>query len=135
MLALELALKNRQFPKRSLIHHSDRGVQYCSFAYIEKLTENNIRISMTQSGSPYENAMAESINGTLKVDFDLAQIFDNYEHALQIVNQSIANYNTVRPHGSINYLTPQKAHLKTGELKNRWRKKQVVDKQENTKLT
>lgn len=129
LLALKLALKNRQFPERSLVHHSDRGVQYCSFAYVEKLQENNIRISMTQSGSPYENALAESINGTLKVDFDLEQIFDNYEQALHTVNQSIEHYNTVRPHGSINYLTPKKAHLKTGKLKNKWKKKQVVEKQ------
>ncbi len=51
LLALKLALRNRQFPECALIHHSDRGVQYCSFAYVEKLQENNIRISMTQSGS------------------------------------------------------------------------------------
>lgn len=126
LLALEMALANRQFPKRSLIHHSDRGVQYCSFAYVEKLQEHNIRISMTQSGSPYENALAESINGTLKVDFDLERTFEDYEQALQAVNQAIEYYNTLRPHGSIDYLTPNEAHLKTGKLKKRWKKKQVM---------
>jgi len=75
----------------------------------------------------------------LKVDFDLEQIFDTYEQALQSVNQSVEHYNTIRPHGSINYLTPKQAHLKTGKLKNRWKKKQVIEKQKlvnlNTKLT
>ena len=94
---------------------------------------------MTQSGSPYENALAESINGTLKVDFDLEQVFATYEQALEAVNQSIKYYNTVRPHGSINYLTPKEAHLKTGKLKNKWKKKQTIGKQKlvdsNAQLT
>ena len=121
--ALRQALTGRLYPNAKLIHHSDRGVQYCSFLYTNELRLNNIDISMTLNGTPYENALAESINSTAKVDFDLKQTFNSYEEALSCVNQMVTNYNGLRPHGSIDYLTPNEAHLRSGKLKNRWKKK------------
>lgn len=69
--ALKMAVSGRKYPERSLIHHSDRGFQYCNPDYIETLESNNIGISMTTKHDPYENAVAERINGTLKNEFDL----------------------------------------------------------------
>ena len=120
--ALLMALKNRQFRDRILIHHSDRGVQYCSSNYVEILTENKIAISMTQHGDPYENALAERINGILKDEFNLQQNFNSLEHARQIVSDAINTYNLSRPHASCDYLTPIEAHQREGVLQKRWKK-------------
>ncbi len=70
--ALKMALSSRRYPKRELIHHSDRGLRYCTPAYTNMLLENNIRISMTSKYEPYENAIAERVNGILKTDFHSA---------------------------------------------------------------
>lgn len=117
--ALRQALAGRLYPNSALIHHSDRGVQYCSFFYINELRLNNINISMTLNGTPYENALAESINSTVKVDFDLKRTFSTHDQALDAVNQMVIDYNGLRPHGGIDYLTPNQAHLKNGKLKKR----------------
>ena len=74
--ALELAIKRRSYPERQIIHHSDRGLQYCSKLYKDELIKNNCRISMTESGSPYDNAVAERINGILKDEFYCDEKFD-----------------------------------------------------------
>lgn len=71
LIALQMALSTRTRPLQPLIHHSDRGTQYCSKSYVEKLKENNIAISMTEAGDPYENALAERVNGILKSEFNL----------------------------------------------------------------
>jgi len=108
--ALELAIKNRKYPNRSLIHHSDRGFQYCSEAYTNKLISNGIQISMTQSYDPYENAVAERVNGILKDEFSIADGFINHAQAVQEIKRSIEIYNTHRLHISCDYLTPSQAH-------------------------
>ncbi len=72
--ALQRALAKREYPQHPLIHHSDRGLQYCSKPYTEILKENNIRISMTENGDPYENAVAERVNGILKDEFNLGEL-------------------------------------------------------------
>jgi putative transposase len=126
--ALQMAINNRKFLKGSLIHHSDRGSQYCSAAYVNMLKENEILISMTQSGDPYENALAERINGIIKAEFNLYSTQHGFEHTYQLVRDSIKAYNELRPHSSCDYLTPDQAHKLQGPLKKRWKtypKKQI----------
>ena len=119
--ALEMALSARQYPDRKLIHHSDRGCQYCSTAYTDRLLADFIDISVTQSGSPYDNPLAESVNGQLKVELGLDATFADLASAQQACREGITAYNTVRPHGSIDYLTPQEAHQRSGPLPLRWK--------------
>lgn len=119
--ALQNALKIRSFPKRKLIHHSDRGIQYCCKEYVQLLTINDIQISMTENGDPYENATAERVNGILKDEFSLDKTFKDHQEALQAVERSIIAYNVYRPHASCDFLTPDVAHQKAGELRKRWK--------------
>ena len=127
--ALKMALSNNPQLGR-LIHHSDRGAQYCSSDYVGLLEKHFIKISMTQSGDPLENALAERVNGILKDEL-LEKQYLNFEQAQQAVAVAISIYNHQRPHGSIDLLTPVEAHLREGELKRRWKnyyskKKEVV---------
>lgn len=108
----------------ALIHHSDRGVQYCCSDYVQLLEHYNIRISMTEKGDPYENAIAERVNGILKGEFALSNTFSSFQEAEQAVQQSIEKYNHIRPHASCNYLTPVVAHEQSGVLRKRWKKKE-----------
>jgi transposase InsO family protein len=107
--------------KRKLIHHSDRGIQYCCQSYITILQNNNINISMTQTGSPYDNAIAERVNGILKHQVGLNQVFANYAAAIDAVCKAIEAYNCLRPHMSISNLTPQKAHITKQPLFKKWK--------------
>jgi putative transposase len=119
--ALKMALADRHNPQRSLIHHSDRGSQYCCKEYVDLLSVNKIAISMTENGDPYENALAERVNGIIKSEFKLYSSAFGMEETKQMVADSIHNYNTLRPHASCDYLTPQQAHLISGKLKKRWK--------------
>ena len=110
--ALKMAIKNRKYPERPLIHHSDRGIQYCNPEYTDELDINNIDISMTTKYDPYENAVAERVNGILKNEFILDRELYSMKDAKRIINQSIRTYNNLRPHLSCNYLTPVQAHEK-----------------------
>jgi len=107
----------------SLIHHSDRGIQYCCDAYVEILQKHGISISMTQSGSPYDNAIAERANGLLKDELGLEQSFVSYHDAVSRVHSSIDAFNRIRPHMSCTNLTPEKAHQSEGPLKKLWKPK------------
>jgi transposase InsO family protein len=107
--ALKMALQNRSY-NHQLTHHSDRGIQYCSQDYIALLEQNEICISMTENGDPYENALAERINGILKQEFLLASSFKDYEQALQVVKDAVQAYNEHRPHLSYQMLTPDAVH-------------------------
>ncbi len=109
--ALKMALKNRKYPNRKLIHHSDRGIQYCSDDYIQMLMHNKISISMTENSDPYENSIAERVNGILKQEFSIGEGFINHLMALHEVKKSIYIYNHKRPHRSCKMLTPEMAHL------------------------
>lgn len=109
--ALQKAIKSRKKTSVQLIHHSDRGIQYCCDDYIQLLQSNQINISMTQSGSPYDNAIAERINGILKQEFGLDNVFKSYIHAIEPVATAIYNYNNIRPHFSCNLNTPAKQHF------------------------
>jgi len=108
-------------PGNTLIHHSDRGLQYCSTKYITLLEGNSITISMTEKGDPYENAIAERVNGILKGEFGLDGEFKNFEQAQAAVDHAVQTYNNLRPHASCNYLTPQLAHQLTGTIPRRWK--------------
>jgi transposase InsO family protein len=112
--------------QRKLIHHSDRGVQYCCDAYVQVLQHHHIAISMTQSGSPYDNAMAERVNGILKTELDLERTFQSYSAAVPVVHQAIDAYNRLRPHMSCGNLTPDQVHQHqqpTTAVKKMWKSK------------
>jgi len=108
--ALQMALKNRKYNDQPLIHHSDRGLQYCSKLYTDHLKQHNITISMTENGDPYENAIAERVNGILKDEFGLAEQLNNISEAMQQTAQGIHIYNNNRPHLSCSMLTPIQMH-------------------------
>jgi putative transposase len=103
--ALKKALQDVPNPA-GLIHHSDRGYQYCSPRYTRILEQNQIRISMTEENHVYENAVAERVNGILKTEFLLGQRLQLFEHAERLAAQSIKTYNEDRLHLSLNYQTP-----------------------------
>lgn len=119
--ALRMAVINRKY-QNDLIHHSDRGLQYCSREYTEYLLANNISISMTQCYDPYENAIAERVNGTLKDEFGLFDIFENTIDLKKQVEESIDLYNRMRVHLSINMLTPEQAHMQNQIKLKQWKK-------------
>ena len=119
VVALRMALKNNPV-RDKLIHHSDRGLQYCSADYVKLLQDNNIQISMTQNGDPLENALAERVNGILKDEL-LEVSYSNIAEAQQAIAMAISTYNHQRPHSSVDMLTPIIAHTKTGELKKHWK--------------
>ena len=122
--ALQQAIKSRQNNKPfSLTHHSDRGVQYCCNAYVRMLKKNKVNISMTQSGDPLENPVAERVNKTIKEEFTLdRQInFCNVATAKTEIKKFIDFYNRRRPHRSVEWLTPNQAHQRTGVLKRVWK--------------
>lgn len=108
--ALKMALKTKP---TNLIHHSDRGIQYCSKYYVDLLQKRNIKISMTEENHCYENAIAERVNGILKDEFFLDQCFVNTKHAKVATENAISIYNNKRLHLSLNYKTPNSAFLKT----------------------
>ena len=110
VMALKMAIKQRQYSTLALIHHSDRGLQYCAEQYQNVLKKHKIMCSMTQNSDPYENAVAERVNGILKQEF----MIDKYEQSTEImkiiVKEAIEIYNNDRPHFS-NYLnTPNQMH-------------------------
>lgn len=123
--ALRMAIKRREY-SHQLIHHSDRGLQYCSSGYTRLLLENNIRISMTEKGDPYENAVAERINGILKDEFGLDNVFENSRQLHNQVHQAIEIYNNSRVHLSIGMLTPRQAHSQSSIKVKRWKNKSAI---------
>lgn len=102
------------------IHHSDRGSQYCCWDYMVLLDKAKVAPSMTQTGDPRENAIAERVNGILKSEL-LQKHYQSLEQAGQELPRLISLYNVERPHLSLNLLTPSQAHEQEGTLKRRWR--------------
>lgn len=119
--ALQMAYDSRSYGQLPLIHHSDRGCQYCCKEYVDLLNAQHIAISMTERGDPYENALAERMNGIIKEEFNLYSSQENFENTYQRILKSVAVYNEIRPHGSCNDLTPCQAHKKEGELRKTWK--------------
>ena len=108
---------------KGLIHHSDRGVQYCCDAYVAMLQAHDISISMTEDYKPTDNAVAESVNGKIKVESVYRMSFNSFEHAYRVIERFIHFYNYRRPHMSIGYKIPAVAHLEQGEQKRMWKNK------------
>jgi transposase InsO family protein len=107
--ALEQALK--QLPSDAdVVHHSDRGIQYCCWEYVEKLEERGVRISMTEVDHCYENAQAERLNGILKQEYGLGETLSTRVQAATMLSQAVKLYNTRRPHVSLKYQTPAEVH-------------------------
>lgn len=121
IIALNKAIKSLPGKVENLIHHSDKGSQYACTDYVALLQGHQIGISMTEAGGPYENAMAERVNGILKHEFHLKRTFSGYAEAVEAVSKAIDYYNRVRPHMSCNYLTPNEAHARTGPLVKKWK--------------
>jgi putative transposase len=109
--ALEMALTTLKLEDRlNLIHHSDRGIQYCSQAYVKLLQDYEIQISMTENGDPLENAVAERVNGIIKDEYLDAYEVNNLKEAKNLLKTSIDLYNNERPHMSIGNFTPEAIH-------------------------
>jgi len=104
-----------------LIHHSDRGVQYCSFEYVKLLKDNNIQISMTENGDPLENALAERLNGILKDEYLIDSPVTSLEEARKVLARAVSLYNEDRPHMSIGNLYPSKIKKKKIPTERLWK--------------
>ena len=115
--SLQDAIKNSCKPVAGLIHHSDRGIQYCSNDYIKLLNNHNIKVSMTENGDPLENPVAERVNGILKDEY-----LNQYQDLTTLqLETSLEKYNNKRPHLSCDMKTPDITHLGSGILKRRWK--------------
>lgn len=118
--ALDMALsglKKEAGTNHSLIHHSDRGIQYCSSSYVNKLKENRVQISMTENGDPRENAVAERVNGIVKGEYLDAYRVENLKQGKKLLASVVDLYNTDRPHMSIGNLVPNELHHATEPIK------------------
>lgn len=112
--ALKMAVRHRQ-SNHSVIHHSDRGLQYCSEVYQQVLRSHKILPSMTDGYDCYQNALAERVNGILKSEF-LLYTCNTGEELNTLIDESIHTYNNIRPHLSLAMKTPNFRHKKTEEL-------------------
>jgi len=130
--ALKMALKTiKNNQPESLIHHSDRGVQYCSSDYVKLLQDNGIEISMTENGDPLENAIAERINGIIKNEYLIDYSVDNIDNAQQLLKKAVELYNYDRPHMSIGNLTPAHVYYSKTTLKTERLWKNYYNKRNN----
>jgi len=109
--ALKMASKNMIFSHEQIIHHSDRGIQYCCPDYSQLAEKLNFKLSTTQQYDPYENAVAERINETLKYEYGLNRQAVNLQLLKKIVKQSVDIYNNERIHWSLDLKTPQEVHM------------------------
>lgn len=112
IVALKMAVANRKNPLMPTIHHSDRGMQYCSKEYALMTAKNNIKLSMTENGDPYENALAERMNRTIKEEFGMDRKMKNKEQVQKLIEESIFLYNHKRPHLALEMKTPDQIYNK-----------------------
>ena len=120
--ALKMALATiDEVTASRLIHHSDRGCQYCSNEYVAELKKRHVNISMTQSGDPLENAIAERANGILKVEWLYKMRITTRDECRSILDRIIDFYNTQRPHRDHGMQTPEAVHMQTGEQRRCWK--------------
>lgn len=127
--ALEMAINNVS-NREGLIHHSDRGIQYCCNEYVKKCQDYHIQISMTERGNPTDNSIAERVNGILKNEYIHELKPCDYKTLVKHVDVTIYKYNQLRPHMSCDMLTPNAAHVKTGHIKKRWKNYYAINRQE-----
>ena len=119
VVALKKALAQKP-PETIVIHHSDRGIQYCSIEYTALLQQHHAMISMTQNGDPLENAVAERVNGILKTEL-ISNTYPDIETASVSIAKAITIYNYKRRHASINYQVPDDVHNQKGPQIRRWK--------------
>jgi len=119
--ALQMAIEQASGPLHKLIHHSDRGVQYCCADYVQLLQDNQIAISMTGNGDPLENAIAERVNGIIKEEFLNHYSLKNQSEVMEVLSQSVNIYNTQRPHMSCNMLMPDDVHQNNLPVHRTWK--------------
>ena len=120
--ALNMALS--RYPAGALqgqIHHSDRGCQYCSMEYVSRLQQQGILISMTENGDPYENAVAERVNGILKTEWLYQMTLVSSEQAQKAIDKIVYLYNNVRPHESVGNMTPAASRMASYPPKKLWK--------------
>lgn len=117
--ALNMAYKNCIFKHKNIIHHSDRGIQYCCPEYSQYAENKGFILSTTQQYDPYENAIAERINGILKYEFGLKNTIKSIEIAKKMVEQAVDLYNNERMHWSLGFKKPQEVHLQYNKQKNK----------------
>ena len=115
--ALKMAFSSLNAKPVHLIHHSDRGIQYCSNSYVKLLQDYEVKISMTQNGDPLENAIAERINGIIKEEYLHNYQVNNINEAKKLLKAVVDLYNNERPHMSISNLTPNQVHKSIKKLK------------------
>ena len=108
--ALGMAAKQKQNKHISTIHHSDRGLQYCSKEYASLINENKMQLSMTQNSDPYENALAERMNRTIKEEFGMNRSLKSKSQLIKLVTESVSLYNNYRPHLALKMKTPQEVY-------------------------
>lgn len=118
--SLRIAIKSATRTE-GLIHHSDRGIQYCSTNYVKLLQDYKIQISMTEDSDPTDNSIAERVNGILKEEY-IEPLLEKSNYTFkQVIDQAVIRYNNYRPHMSCDMMTPQKAHSMEGVLRKRWK--------------
>lgn len=122
--ALQMALTNNLLTG-PLIHHSDRGIQYCTAEYTNLLSKYDIQISMSENGDPLENAVAERINGIIKNEYLLHHPITDPGNAMAALVASVNKYNQQRPHQSIAMLTPEVVHQLQLPVNRKWSKRQM----------
>lgn len=130
--ALRMAVKMLPKGHQGLIHHSDRGVQYCCGDYVRELTSHHIQISMTESGDPLENAIAERVNGILKSEWLSNIPPKSAQEMLPLVQRIITLYNEQRPHQSISYQTPASVHEGGISVERKWKNYYPVKEKDKT---
>jgi len=120
---LKMALKEKELRGKQpeLIHHSDRGSQYCCGGYVNLLSSRKIQISMTESGNPRENAIAERINGILKTEWLYYRKPGSWDETVVFVGKIIDLYNNQRPHQSIGYMVPATVHQTGIKTERKWK--------------
>jgi putative transposase len=119
--ALQMALEANKKQISGLMHHSDRGVQYCCTDYVKLLQDNNIQISMTENGDPLENALAERVNGIIKQEYLEHYTVNNIAEAETLLMQAVTYYNNQRPHMSCGWLTPALVHEQRLATNKEWK--------------
>lgn len=120
--ALQLAINGvDSSTQNKIIHHSDRGVQYCSEEYVNLLEKNHILISMTENGDPLENPIAERVNGIIKDEYLNRYHYSSIKELEERLNQVVTFYNDERPHTSCSLFTPGKVHEQNLPVKRKWK--------------
>lgn len=121
MAALDMAMRNSDHSLHGIIHHSDRGSQYCYSRYVNALKEQGMLVSMTEDSDPRDNAIAERVNGILKNEMLAHHKVQNIAQAKALLHEAICIYNEERPHLSCDMQKPSQAHTLDHSLKRRWR--------------